>query len=87
MQDNQDRSRFECEIEGAIVFANYRTVGGIVLLTHVEAPPHLRGMGAAARLMGEIADHARAAGILLRPQCSYAAAWFKRHPDCADVLG
>ena len=86
MRDNQDRSRFELEIDGDVVFANYRRGANGVLITHVEAPVHLRGKGAAARLMNEIATDARQTGARLTPMCSYAAAWFRRNRDFADVL-
>jgi hypothetical protein len=56
-------------------------------ILHVEAEETLRGTGAAGRFMQGLADHARAAGITLKPRCGYAVAWFKRHPDQADVLG
>ncbi|MDB5642814.1 MAG: hypothetical protein JWN07_2131 [Hyphomicrobiales bacterium] len=86
MRDNTQASRFELEIEGGIVFANYRRSSSAVLITHVEAPMHLRGTGAASRLMQEVADDARAHNVKLTPLCSFAAAWFRRHRDYADVL-
>jgi predicted GNAT family acetyltransferase len=86
VRDNQDASRFELEIEGDVVFANYRRQPDRVLITHVEAPMRLRGKGAAARLMNEIAIDARQTGVKLAPLCSYAAAWFRRNRSFADVL-
>lgn len=86
MIDNQERGRFELPFDEGVVFANYRRSGATIMITHVEAPPALRGTGRASRLMQEIADHARAERIPLRPLCSYAAAWFRRHRDYADVL-
>ena len=42
----------------------------------------LRGTGAAGRLMGKVAETARAEGMRITPLCSYAAAWLKRNdPD------
>ena len=87
MIDNDDRHRFEAEENGKLVFANYREQDGRVLLTHVEADPALRGTGAAARLMEAIVVHARAHDLKLAPRCSYAVAWFQRHPEAADILG
>jgi predicted GNAT family acetyltransferase len=84
--DNAGRSRFELDVDGDIVFANYRHAGDRVLITHVEAPVHLRGTGAAARLMSGVAALARARGLKLTPLCSYAAAWFRRHRGEADVI-
>ena len=56
-------------------------------ILHVEAEDELRGTGAAGRFMQQLADHARDEKLILTPRCSYAVAWFKRHPDYADVLG
>ncbi|HEY2836106.1 MAG TPA: GNAT family N-acetyltransferase [Rhizomicrobium sp.] len=87
MIDNDDRHRFEAEESGKLVFANYREHDGCFLLTHVEADPALRGTGAAARLMEAIVAHARAHDLKLVPRCSYAVAWFQRHPNAEDVVG
>jgi len=87
MIDNDDRHRFEAEENGKLVFANYRAQDGRFLLTHVEADPALRGTGSAARLMEAIVAHARANHLKLVPRCSYAVAWFQRHPEAKDVMG
>jgi uncharacterized protein len=86
MEDNKQLHRFELTENGLVVFAEYRIRDGKYLLPHVEADPALRGTGAAGRLMAAIVDHARAQKLTLVPRCSYALAWFKRHPDAADVL-
>ncbi|HEX4273680.1 MAG TPA: GNAT family N-acetyltransferase [Rhizomicrobium sp.] len=86
MEDNKQLHRFELIENGLVVFADYRTRDGKYLLPHVEAEPALRGTGAAGRLMEAIVAHARAEKLILVPRCSYALAWFKRHPDAADVL-
>ena len=36
--------------------------------------------------MQRAAEHLRASGRKAVPVCSYAAAWFKKHPEYADVL-
>ena len=79
IRDNADRSRYELEIDGQIVFANYRRDGAILSILHVEAPIPLRGTGAASRLMQGIVEIARATGAKIVPLCSYAAAWLRRH--------
>lgn len=68
------------------VWADYAIQGNIRAILHVEAEDALRGSGAAGRFMAGLADHARAEGIKLLPRCSYAVAWFRRHPDQGDVL-
>ena len=69
------------------VWADYAVQGDRRAILHVEAESELRGSGAAGQFMQSLADHARAEKLILTPRCSYAVAWFKRHPDYADVLG
>lgn len=85
--DNADRSRFELDVEGKVVFADYRRSGSTVRIPHVEAPPSLRGTGAADRLMRGIMELARRDGLTIVPICSYAAAWTRRHREYHDLLG
>ena len=86
MIDNKDQSRFELEEDGPLAWANYRIRDGAYVIPHVEADPDLRGTGAAGRLMQQIVEHARANQLVIVPRCSYARAWFQRHPEAADVL-
>jgi predicted GNAT family acetyltransferase len=87
MIDNQAESRFELEESGLLVWAEYRIRDGKYFIPHVEAEPALRGTGAASRLMQQITDHARTEKLVIVPRCSYARAWFERHPEAEDVLG
>ena len=73
--------------EARRVWADYAVQGDRRAILHVEAEDELRGTGAAGKFMQSLADHARAEKLTLTPRCSYAVAWFKRHPDYADVLG
>ena len=68
------------------VWADYAVQGDRRVILHVEADDALRGSGAAGKFMQRLADHAKAENIKLTPRCSYAVAWFKRHPDYADLL-
>ena len=84
--DNKPYHRFELEENGEVAFANYQRNHLHVVIPHVEAPPALRGTGAASRLMQGIVERARAESFKITPTCSYAFAWFRRHKDAADVL-
>lgn len=90
-RDVPSANRFEqgfVDSDGEIrrVWADYATQGDTRVLLHVEAEDQLRGSGAAGRFMAALSDHARAEGLKMAPRCSYAAAWFKRHPDQGDLL-
>jgi predicted GNAT family acetyltransferase len=86
IRDNPDRGRFELDVNGQIVFANYARQGPVLVIRHVEAPPPLRGTGAAGRLMQGVVDLARAEGLKVAPLCGYAAAWMRRHKAYRDLV-
>jgi predicted GNAT family acetyltransferase len=79
MRDNLETHRFEIDVSGQVVFANYRRDDGVLFIDHVEAPPSLRGTGAAGALMQAIVEQARAEKRTIVPVCGYAAAWLRRH--------
>jgi len=86
IQDNQAKGRYELDVDGRTVFANYRRVGSTLYIPYVEAPPSLRGTGAAGRLMQGIMETARTQELKIMPTCSYASAWMRRHREYHDLL-
>ncbi|MDI7774304.1 GNAT family N-acetyltransferase [Asticcacaulis sp. EMRT-3] len=72
--------RFELSEDGHTAFADYRLDGATLYIDYVEAPPALRGTGAAGRLMADLMQRARAEDLKVVPICDYAAVWIKRHP-------
>ncbi len=84
--DNPEKSRFELEEQGLIAFADYRLHGERLTIPHVEAPPALRGTGAAGRLMTGVMDIVRERGLKVVPLCPYAAAFIQRHPEYRDLV-
>lgn len=86
ISDNRAKSRFELPVGGQTVFAEYRRSGGTLVISYVEAPPSLRGTGAAGRLMEGVMEQARTEGLKVVPVCGYAALWIKRHRQHADLL-
>lgn len=77
--DNTQKSRFEYHIEGAVAVANYRKDGTTLYIDYVEAPPQLRGTGAAGKLMEYIVNTAKRQNLNIIPICGYAATWLQRH--------
>jgi predicted GNAT family acetyltransferase len=84
--DNPAQGRFELMEEGRLAVADYREVGGVLVLPHVEADPALRGRGAAGRLMTGVLEIARERGLKVRPICGYAVAFIQRHPEYHGLL-
>lgn len=86
LRDNRENTRYELDVDGQIVFADYRRDGDTLYINYVEAPPSLRGSGAAGRLMEGVVEAAKSEGLKIVPLCGYAAAWIRRHPDYQDLL-
>ena len=85
IRDNRELHRFELPVEGQVVFAEYRRQPGRLVITYVEAPPSLRGTGAAGRLMQGVLEEARTEQVKVLPLCGYARAWMQRHPEFKDL--
>lgn len=81
-----ERGRFQAIVDGLVCMADYRLIDGVMVITHTEVAPALEGRGIAGALVQAALDHARAAGLKVRPACSYARAYLKRHPESADLL-
>jgi predicted GNAT family acetyltransferase len=65
----------------------YRKLGeNVIVIDHTYTPPQMRGRNVAALLMNAAIAGARSNGHKIVPQCSYAAAQFRRHPEWADLL-
>ena len=59
----------------------------MVEITHTFVDDSLRGQGVAAGLIREAAEQLRREHKRAKLSCSYAVAWFRRHPEYADILG
>jgi predicted GNAT family acetyltransferase len=83
---NAAASRFETIVDGHLCVADYQLDDGVMTMTHTLVPPALEGRGIAAALAAAALAHARAAGLRVRPACSYVARYMQRHRDTLDLL-
>ena len=83
---NAAASRFETTVDGHLCVADYQLNDGVMTMTHTLVPPVLEGRGIAAALAAAALAHARAAGLRVRPACSYVARYMQRHRDTLDLL-
>ena len=84
--DNAADKRFELDVDGKTVFADYSLDGDTLRIHYVEAPPELRGSGAASSLMEGVAQLAQDNHYRIVPICGYAAAWLRRHREYQSLL-
>jgi len=86
LRDNAAAGQYELEIDGETVFARYRKAGDVLTILWVEAPPTLRGSGAAGRLLKRLGQEAAANNWRIVPVCGYAAAWLRRSPEFHNLV-
>ena len=55
-------------------------------IDHTYVSPELRGQRAADKLLAAAAKRFRQRELKVVPVCSYAVAWFRDHPEEADLL-
>jgi len=59
---------------------------GVHVISKTLVDESLRGQGVAAKLMSLLLEKAKRENFLLIPVCSYAVAYFEKHPETASLL-
>src|ERR1035437_6854925 len=70
-RDNEDRHRFERDVEGTIAFVTYRRSPGAITLVHTEVPPELGGRGIGSTPPRPTLDAVLAQGRELAVECDF----------------
>ena len=83
LRDDVAGNRLVLETAGGEAFAVYRRIDGLLVISHTEVPPALRGRGIGSHLAQALFEHARSRGESIVPACSFIADWARRHPDQA----
>jgi hypothetical protein len=86
IRDNAGHHRFELDAEGGTATLLYHLSPGVITLIHTEVPQALEGKGVGSALVRGVLDIVRARGLKLVAQCSFVAAYMKRHPEYDDLL-
>lgn len=86
VRNNEERRRFELDVEGAVAFANYVTTPAAIVITHTETPRALRGRGIASELVKGALELIRADGRKVRAGCSFVADYLDQHPEYRDIV-
>lgn len=73
--------RFTTEVDGHAAVLDYVPGDSAIAITHTGVPREIGGRGIAAQLVRAALLHARNEGLRVDPQCSYADAWMRRHPE------
>lgn len=83
---NTPSARYEIEVDGHTAFANYRSLDGVIAITHTEVPWELRERGIGSRLVLEMLKEIRAQNLKVKPLRSFARFVIAQHPEFRDVV-
>jgi predicted GNAT family acetyltransferase len=86
IRHDPDRGFFSVVVDGVKGYVEYERDGDTLVATHTIVPNAIGGRGIAAQLVARLFEHARDEGLKVQPQCSYVAAWARKHPEVADLL-
>ncbi|MFF7055027.1 GNAT family N-acetyltransferase [Achromobacter spanius] len=79
------QSRFTATVDGVLCVLDYQLQDGTMVIVHTGVPSPVGGRGIAAELTKFALDTARAQGWKVRPVCSYAEVYMRRHPEYNDL--
>ena len=87
-EDGAGHGRYVIHLPGGLeAEMTYRKIGaGQIAIDHTYTPPEFRGNNIAFLMLSRSVADARAEGIKIKPECSYAVVQFRRHQDWADLL-
>ncbi|MCD6514297.1 MAG: N-acetyltransferase [Candidatus Odinarchaeota archaeon] len=71
---------------GKASYLKYNVQGNVMNIDATYTPEEFRGRGLAGRLMEEAIKFARENRYKIKPNCSYAVYYFKKHPEHKDLL-
>jgi len=72
---------FDGELVGRLEFS---FDGNVMSIDHTYA--FKKGMGIGGTLVSAANDYAVSKGLKVKPVCSFASAWYERHPQFEDIL-
>ena len=79
------QQRFNTTVDGITGHVEYERSDGVMTITHTVVPSEIGGRGIAGALVKAALEHARSDGLKVVPQCSYADAWMRKHPDYEEL--
>ena len=83
---NEDKKRFEIEVDGHYAFIDYREMGDDIALVHTETEPELAGKGAAGAVVEKTLHYLDDNNVALHPFCPYVFAYIKKHPEWKRIV-
>lgn len=87
IQHDPITQKFLALVEGHRGQLVYRRDDSLMDIVSTTVPATIGNRGVAAQLVKAALDFARSNGWRVKPTCSYAAGYLRRHPEYADLVG
>ncbi|MGH8173207.1 MAG: GNAT family N-acetyltransferase [Rhodanobacteraceae bacterium] len=78
--------RFETVVDGERGVLDYEREGSAMIILHVLVPDAIGGRGIGGALTHAAFESARNDGLRVVPQCPFAEAYARKHPEFADLV-
>lgn len=84
---NQEKKRFELEVEGYVVFVEYiLSNDNVMFLTHTEVPKELGGRGIGSIIVEKILYYIKDHNYKLVPICPFVDKFLVKSPEWQNIL-
>jgi predicted GNAT family acetyltransferase len=83
---DREHRRFETQLDGETAALDYARDGDTMIIVHVVVPDAIGGRGIAGALTQAALESARADGLRVVPQCPFAEAYVRKHPEYANLV-
>jgi len=84
---NEDKKRFEMEVDGHIAFIEYiLTNDKVMFLTHTEVPKSLGGKGIGSSIVEKALSYIKEHNYTLAPLCPFVAKYLVKNPEWQSIL-
>ncbi|SDL73758.1 GNAT family N-acetyltransferase [Chryseobacterium taihuense] len=83
---NEDKKRFEIEVNGYFAFIDYKENSKQIALIRTESPKELAGTGAAAAVVEKTLEYIEKNGKKLLPYCPYVFAFIEKNPEWKRIV-
>lgn len=83
---NEDKDRFEINMDGHFAFIDYKERGNQISLIHTETEQELAGTGAAKAVVEKTLHWIEEHNKSLLPFCPYVFGYIKRNPEWKRIV-
>jgi predicted GNAT family acetyltransferase len=83
---NEEKKRFELEIDGHTAFIEYIVRGNMMMLIHTEVPHALEGKGIGNKIVQKTLNYIKEHNHTLAPLCPFVAKYITKHPEWKSIL-